>query len=106
MRRLFSLWDTIQLKLGTAITVLYVAAISLVGIEVMAILIETSLFVPIAAPLAPVIVIVLGTVALLRRRAIRRSAGHTIAPDHVARGARVRTRRVPATRPASPRRSR
>jgi hypothetical protein len=92
MRRLSSLWDTIQLRLGTAITVLYVAAISLVGIEVMAILIETSLFLPIAAPVAPLVVIVIGTIALLRRRAIRRSAGTTIAPDHVARGARIRSR--------------
>jgi hypothetical protein len=102
--RMGSLWERVQLTLGTAVSVLYVAAISLVGIEVMAILLETSLFVPLAAPVAPLVVIVIGTVALLRRRAIRRSAGTTIAPDHVARGARIRTRRIPATRPQTPRR--
>ena len=90
--RIGSLWETVQLKLGTAITVLYIAAISLVGIEVLAILVETSLFLPFAAPLAPLIVIVIGTIALLRRRAIRRRAGATVRSSHVARGARVRTR--------------
>jgi hypothetical protein len=90
--RLASLWETIQLKLGTAITVLYIAAISLVGVEVLAIMVETSLFLPFAAPIAPLIVIVIGTIALLRRRAIRRRAGTTVRSSHVARGARLRTR--------------
>lgn len=84
--------ETLQVKLGTAVAVIYVAAVSLVGIEVLAILLESTLLIPFAAPLAPILVIVLGTIALLRRRAIRRRAGRTIAPDHVARGSRVRTR--------------
>lgn len=82
------------LRLGTAASVIYVAAISLVGIEVLAILLESTLLIPFAAPLAPIIVIVLGTVALLRRRAVRRNAGRTVAPDHVARGSRARIHAV------------
>lgn len=92
--RIGSLWEMVQLKLGTAITVLYIAAVSLVGIEVLAILVETSLFLPFAAPIAPLIVIVIGTIALLRRRAIRRRAGATVRSSHVARGTRLRTRTV------------
>jgi hypothetical protein len=84
--------ETVQVTLGTAVAVLYAAAISLVGIEVMAILLESTLIIPFAAPLAPVIVIVLGTIAVIRRRAVRRQAGRTVAPGHVARGSRVRTR--------------
>ena len=84
--------ETVQVKLGTAVAVIYVAAVSLVGIEVLAIVLESTLIIPFAAPLAPIIIIVLGTIALLRRRAVRRQAGRTIAPDHVARGGRVRTR--------------
>jgi hypothetical protein len=95
--------ETAQVKLGTAVAVIYVAAISLVGIEVLAILLESTLLIPFAAPLAPLIVIVFGTIALLRRRAVRRDAGRTVAPGHVARGGRVRTRAA-ATRPANQRR--
>lgn len=84
--------ERVQVRLGTAVAVVYVAAISLVGIEMLAILLESTLIVPFAAPLAPLLIIVLGTIALLRRRAIRRSAGHTVAPDHLAHGSRVRTR--------------
>jgi hypothetical protein len=84
--------ETVQVKLGTAVAVIYVAAISLVGIEVLAVLLESTLLIPFAAPLAPIVVIVLGTVALLRRRAVRRDAGRTVAPGHVAHGSRVRTR--------------
>ena len=84
--------ETVQVKLGTAVAVIYVAAISLVGIEVLAIILESTLLIPFAAPLAPLIVIVFGTIALLRRRAVRRDAGRTVAPGHVARGGRVRTR--------------
>lgn len=84
--------ETMQVKLGTAVAVIYVAAISLVGIEVLAILLESSLLIPFAAPLAPLLIIVFGTIALLRRRAVRRRAGRTVAPGHVAHGARVRTR--------------
>lgn len=84
--------ETVQVKLGTAVAVIYVAAISLVGIEVLAIILESTLLIPFAAPLAPLIVIVFGTIALLRRRAVRRDAGRTVAPGHVAHGGRVRTR--------------
>ena len=90
--------ETVQVTLGTAVAVIYVAAISLVGIEVLAILLESTLILPFAAPLAPLIIIVLGTIALLRRRAVRRQAGRTVAPDHVARGARLRTR-MPSSSP-------
>ncbi len=84
--------ETLQVKLGTAVAVIYVAAISLVGIEVLAIILESTLLIPFAAPLAPLLIIVFGTIALLRRRAVRRRAGRTVAPGHVAQGARVRTR--------------
>ena len=84
--------ETVQVTLGSAVAVVYVAAISLVGIEVLAILLESTLILPFAAPLAPLLILVLGTIALLRRRAVRRQAGRTVAPDHVARGARLRTR--------------
>lgn len=84
--------ERVQLTLGTAVSVIYIAAVSLVGIEVLAILLESSLMIPFAAPLAPLIVIALGTFAILRRRAIRRRAGRTIASNHVARGVRMRTR--------------
>lgn len=86
--------DTAQLKLGTAVSVLYIAAVSLVGIEVLAILLESTLLIPFAAPLAPLLIIVLGTIAVLRRRAVRRRAGRTVALGHVARGSRVHTRAV------------
>lgn len=81
--------ESVQVRLGTAVAVMYVAAVSLVGIEVLAILLESTLL--FAVPLAPVLVIVLGTIALQRRRAARRSAGRTVAPGHVAQGSRVRT---------------
>jgi hypothetical protein len=100
LARIRHLNETVQVKLGTAVAVIYVAAVSLVGIEVLAILLESTLVIPFAAPLAPLIVIVLGTIALLRRRAIRRRAGRTVAPDHVARGSRVRTR-TPSRAPRS-----
>ncbi|HEY4153374.1 MAG TPA: hypothetical protein VGM38_08640 [Pseudolysinimonas sp.] len=96
--------DAIQVRLGTAVAVLYVAAISLVGVEVVALLLESTLILPTLAPLAPLIIFALGAFALLRRRRIRRSAGATVALDHVARGARVRTRtpsRAPRNGPAA-----
>ncbi len=84
--------DTIQVRLGTAVAVLYVAAISLVGVEVVALLLESTLILPTLAPLAPLIIFALGGFALWRRRVMRRRAGSTAASDHVARGSRVRTR--------------
>jgi len=84
--------ETIQVRLGTAVGVLYVAAISLVGIEVIALLLESTLILPTLAPVAPLIIFGLGAFAILRRRRFRRSAGSTVASDHLARGARVRTR--------------
>jgi hypothetical protein len=84
--------DTIQVRLGTAVAVLYVAAISLVGVEVIALLLESTLILPTLAPIAPLLILGLGAFGILRRRRIRRSAGATVASDHVARGARVRTR--------------
>ena len=92
MRRLRRMSETIQVRLGTAVAVLYVAAISLVGVEVVALLLESTLILPTLAPVAPLIIFGLGAFALWRRRRMRRAAGATVASDHVARGARVRTR--------------
>jgi hypothetical protein len=92
MRRLRQLSEALQVRLGTAVAVLYVAAISLVGIEVVTLLLESTMILPTLAPIAPLIIFGLGAFALLRRRQLRRAAGATVAADHVARGARVRTR--------------
>ncbi len=92
MRRLRRMSETIQVRLGTAVAVLYVAAISLVGVEVVALLLESTLILPTLAPLAPLIIFALGGIALWRRHVMRRRAGSTATSDHVARGARVRTR--------------
>lgn len=98
MRTLRRMSETVQLRLGTAVAVLYVAAISLVGVEVVALLLESTLILPTLAPIAPLVILGIGGFAVLRRRRIRRSAGATVAPDHVARGARVRTR-IPSRAP-------
>jgi len=95
--------EVVQVKLGTAVAVIYVAAISLVGIEVLAIILESTLLIPFAAPLAPLIVIVFGAIALVRRRAVRRDAGRTVAPGHVAHGSRIGSRGLATTRPANQR---
>ncbi len=92
MRRLRRMSETVQVRLGTAVAVLYVAAISLVGVEVVAVLLESAFIVPAIAPIAPPIIFALGGIALWRRHVMRRRAGNTVAPDHVARGSRVRTR--------------
>ena len=92
MRRLRRWSETIQVRVGTAVAVLYVAAISLVGIEVIALLMESTLILPTFAPVAPLLILGIGAFAVVRRRRIRRSAGATVAAHHVARGARVRTR--------------
>lgn len=92
MRRLRRMSEAVQVRLGTAVAMLYVAAISLVGVEVIALLLESTLILPTFAPLAPLIILGIGGFALWRRYRIRRSAGATVAADHVARGARVRTR--------------
>ncbi len=94
MRRLRRISEALQVRLGTAVAVLYVAAISLVGVEVVALLLESTLILPTLAPLAPLVIFALGGIALWRRHVMRRRAGNTVAPDHVARGSRVRTRTV------------
>ena len=104
MRRLRRVSEAVQVRLGTAVAVLYVAAISLVGIEVIALLLESTLVLPTLAPIAPLLIMGIGAFAVLRRRRIRRSAGATVAPDHVAHGARVRTRtpsRAPRNAPSA-----
>jgi hypothetical protein len=102
MRRLRDLNERVQLRLGTAIAVLYVAAISLVGVEVVALLLESTLILPTFAPLAPLLILGIGAIALWRRRALRRRAGATVAADHVAVGSR---RRAVARGSHAPRRS-
>ena len=92
--------ETLQVRVGSTLTVLYLAAISLVGVEVVALLLESTLILPTLAPLAPLIIFALGGIALWRRRVMRRRAGHTVAPDHVPRARRARSNRI-RTRTAS-----